>query len=276
MFNKKMAFRKKLEACWQSSNSLLCVGLDPSWARLPEHLKTDDEPIFNFCKDIVDATHDAVCALKPQIAYFASLGAEEQLEKTLNYVRETYPHIPIILDSKRGDIGSTAEMYAAEAFDRYHADAITVNPYMGQDSAQPYLDRKDKGVILLCRTSNAGAGDIQDLLVEGQPVYEHIANMITQKWDTNNNCCLVVGATWPEQMAKLRDIAKDMPFLVPGVGAQGGDIEALVKAGQTANGTGLMVNSSRAVIYASDGKNFAGAAREVAIKTRDTINLYRN
>ena len=271
-----MTFIKKLEACWASSNSLLCVGLDPSWSQLPEHLKTDNEPIFEFCKAIVDATHDLVCAYKPQFAHFASVGAEDQLDKTLDYVRETYPHIPIILDAKRGDVGSTAAMYAAEAFDRYKADAITVNPYMGQDSAQPFLDRKDKGVIFLCPTSNAGAGDIQDLLVDDQPVYEHVANMINEKWNTNGNCCLVVGATWPEQMGRLRQLSGDLPFLVPGVGAQGGDVEALVKAGQTANGTGLMVNSSRAVIYASGGKNFAGAAREVAIKTRDTINQYRH
>jgi len=272
-----MTFIKKLEACWKSSNSLLCVGLDPSWGRLPEHLKAEaDEPIFEFCKAIVDATHEVVCAFKPQIAYFAALGAEDQLQKTLNYIRETYPHIPIILDSKRGDIGSTASMYAAEAFDRYQADAVTVNPYMGQDSAQPFLDRKDKGVIFLCRTSNAGASDIQDLLVEGQPLYEHVATMISQQWNKNKNCYLVVGATWPEQMAKLREITGDMPFLVPGVGAQGGDVEALVKAGQTTKGTGMIINSSRAVIYASERKDFAGAAREVAVKTRDTINLYRN
>ena len=271
-----MTFIKKLEACWTSSNSLLCVGLDPSWGQLPEHLKTSDEPIFDFCKEIIDATHDIVCAYKPQFAYFASVGAEEQLQQTLNYISETYPHIPIILDAKRGDVGSTAEMYAAEAFNRYNADAITVNPYMGQDSAQPFLDRKDKGVIFLCRTSNPGAGDIQDLIVEDKPLYEHVANMICDKWNTNGNCCLVVGATWPEQMGKLREITGEVPFLVPGVGAQGGDIEALVKAGQTTNGAGLMINSSRAVIYASGGRNFAGAAREVAIKTRDTINLYRH
>jgi orotidine-5'-phosphate decarboxylase len=271
-----MNFIEKLEQCWSSSNSLLCVGLDPNWHKIPEHLKGLPEPIFEFCKSIVDSTHDLVCAYKPQIAYFAALQAEDQLEKTLDYVRETYPHIPIILDSKRGDIGSTAEMYAVEAFDRYKADAVTVNPYMGQDSAQPFLDRADRGTVLLCRTSNAGAGDIQDLEVDGQPIYEKVARMISNDWNDNNNCCIVVGATWPEQMSRLREITGEMPFLVPGVGAQGGDVEALVKAGQTANGKGLMINSSRGVIYAGNDENFAIAARKVAIETRDLINQFRN
>lgn len=270
-----MNFIAKLEQSWSTSNSLLCVGLDPNWQKIPDHLKTLPEPIFEFCKAIVDATHDLVCAFKPQIAYFAGLQAEDQLQKTLNYIRETYPHIPIILDSKRGDIGSTAEMYAVEAFDRYKADAVTVNPYMGQDSAQPFLDRSDRGTILLCRTSNSGASDIQDLEVDGQPIYEKVASMISQKWNTNNNCCIVVGATWPEQMARLREITGEMPFLVPGVGAQGGDVEALVKAGQTANGKGLIINSSRGVIYAGNDQNFAIAARKVALETRNLINQYR-
>lgn len=270
-----MNFIQKLENAWTASDSLLCVGLDPNWQKIPQHLKTLPEPIFEFCKAIVDATHDLVCAYKPQIAYFAGLQAEDQLQKTLNYIRETYPHIPIILDSKRGDIGSTAEMYAVEAFDRYQADAVTVNPYMGQDSAQPFLDRKDKGVVILCRTSNSGAGDIQDLEVDGVPIYQRVASMISQQWNSNSNCCLVVGATWPEQMAKLRSITGTMPFLVPGVGAQGGDVEALVKAGQTADGKGLMINSSRAVLYAGDDENFAIAARRVALETRDLINQHR-
>lgn len=271
-----MNFIQKLQDCWQSSDSLLCVGLDPNWEKIPAHLKLLDEPIFEFCKAIIDATHDVVCAYKPQIAYFAGLSAEDQLQKALDYTRETYPHIPIILDSKRGDIGSTAAMYAKEAFERYQADAVTVNPYMGQDSAQPFLDYADKGTVLLCRTSNAGAGDIQDLLVDATPIYEKVASMISEKWNSNNNCCIVVGATWPEQMQRLRAICGDMPFLVPGVGAQGGDVEALVKAGQTSDGRGMMINSSRAVLYASSGEDFADAARQEAIRTRDLINQYRN
>ena len=271
-----MNFINKLEHAWSSSNSLLCVGLDPNWQKIPEHLKTLPEPIFEFCKAIVDTTHDLVCAYKPQIAYFSGLQAEDQLEKTLNYIRETYPHIPIILDSKRGDIGNTAEMYAVEAFDRDKADAVTVNPYMGQESAQPFLDRADRGTIFLCRTSNSGASDIQDLEVDGQPLYQKVASMISQTWNSNNNCCLVIGATWPQQMATLREIAGDMPFLVPGVGAQGGDVESLVKAGQTANGRGLIINSSRGIIYAASDQNFAITSRKVALETRDLINQFRN
>jgi len=201
-----MNFIDKLHKAWDRNQSLLCVGLDPNWDKLPAHLKDQPEPIFEFCRAIVDATHDLVCAYKPQIAYFAGLAAEDQLQKTLDYIRDTYPDTPIILDSKRGDIGSTAQMYAKEAFDRFQADAVTVNPYMGQDSAQPFLDYADKGTILLCRTSNAGAQDIQDLQVNGQPVYEAVARMIAEDWNHNNNCCIVVGATWPEQMKRLREI----------------------------------------------------------------------
>ncbi|RBP53808.1 orotidine-5'-phosphate decarboxylase [Arenicella xantha] len=270
-----MTFIEKLEARWEQTNSLLCVGLDPTLKRIPAHLQEHSEPIYQFCRAIVDATHDLVCAYKPQIAYFAGLTAEDQLQKTIDYIRYNYPHIPVILDSKRGDIGSTAEMYAAEAFDRYQAHAVTVNPYMGRDSAQPFLDRADKGTILLCRTSNPGAGDLQDLDVGGLPLYEKLAGMITNEWNTNNNCSLVVGATWPEQMARLREITGDMPFLVPGVGAQGGDVKALVEAGQRRDGKGLMINSSRGVIYAGNGYDFMDKAREVAIETRDLINQYR-
>lgn len=271
-----MNFINKLNACWNTNNSLLCVGLDPNWEKIPDQIKNTEQPVFEFCKAIIDATHDLVCAYKPQIAYFAGISAEDQLEATLNYLRSTYPHIPIILDSKRGDIGSTASMYAKEAFVRYQADAVTVNPYMGKDSAQPFLDYKDKGTVLLCRTSNPGAQDIQDLEVDGKPIYEKVATMISQDWNSNKNCSIVVGATWPEQMQKLRSICGEMPFLVPGVGAQGGNVEAIVKAGQTANGTGLMINSSRAILYASNANNFAQAARKVAIDTRDEINKYRS
>ena len=271
-----MNFIQKLTAQWQIKNSLLCVGLDPNLDKFPAHLADHPESIYEFCKSIVDATHDLVCAFKPQIAYFAGLGAEDQLSKTLTYIRTNYPEIPIILDAKRGDIGSTAAMYAKEAFERYQADAVTVNPYMGRDSAQPFLDYSDRGTVLLCRTSNPGAGDIQDLIVDGQPIYERVAAMISQEWNEHGNCCIVVGATWPEQMRTLRSICGDMPFLVPGVGAQGGDVEALVQAGQTAQGQGLIINSSRAVLYASDGKDYAAAARNEAMATRDEINRYRS
>ena len=270
-----MRFIDKLKNAWKKNDSLVCVGLDPDLARFPPHLPKGPESIFRFNQEIIDATHDLVCAYKPQIAYFAALSAERQLERTMEYLRTKYPDIPVILDAKRGDIGSTAEMYAQEAFSRYGADAVTVNPYMGRDSAEPFLKRPDRGVVLLCRTSNAGAGDIQDLVVDGVPVYEHVAKMIAEKWNDNGNCLLVVGATWPAQMAKVRGLVGDMPFLVPGVGAQGGDVEALVKAGRTADGTGLVINSSRAILYAGSGPDYASAARAETLKLRDTINRFR-
>ncbi|WP_375057981.1 orotidine-5'-phosphate decarboxylase [Zobellella sp. DQSA1] len=270
-----MNFLEKLSKVWKENDTLLCVGLDPDISRIPQHLREFEYPIFEFCKEIVDSTHDLVCAFKPQIAYFSAESAENQLEMLTTYIKNNYPHIPIILDSKRGDIGATADKYAIEAFKRYQVDAVTVNPYMGYDTAEPFLKYSDKGTILLCRTSNLGAGDIQDLLVGEKTLYHHIAELAATKWNKNNNCLLVVGATWPNQMKEVRDIVGDMPFLVPGVGAQGGDVEALIKAGQTENGTGLIISSSRAVIYASNGIDFADSARNVAKNLRDSINQYR-
>jgi orotidine-5'-phosphate decarboxylase len=270
-----MSFIEKLRTAWTQNNSLVCVGLDPDLARLPNHLAKTVDAIFTFNKEIIDATHDLVCAYKPQIAYFAAIGAEQQLQQTIDYIKSNYPQIPVILDAKRGDIGSTAEMYAKEAFDRYQVDAVTINPYMGYDAAAPFLQYSDRGVVLLCRTSNPGAGDIQDLLVDGSPIYEHVATMIAHKWNTHQNCLLVVGATWPAQMAKIRSLVGDMPFLVPGVGAQGGDVEAMVTAGQTSDGTGLIISSSRAILYASNDNDFAAAARTETSKLRATINQFR-
>ena len=271
-----MNFIEKLAAAWRENNSLLCVGLDPDPSKFPEHIKGSDRAIFEFCKTIVDATHDLVCAFKPQIAYFSAESAEDQLEMLVQYIRASYPHIPIILDAKRGDIGTTADKYAVEAFGRYQADAVTVNPYMGYDTAQPFLNYEDKGTILLCRTSNPGAGDIQDLLVDGKPLYQHVAGLAATQWNKNNNCALVVGATWPQQMEEVRKLVGNMPFLVPGVGSQGGDIESLVKAGQTEDGNGLIISSSRAVLYAGGDEDYAKAARDVATDMRDSINLYRH
>ena len=216
------------------------------------------------------------CAFKPQIAYFASQRAEDQLEQLINYIHEAYPGIPVILDAKRGDIGSTAEHYAKEAFERYHADAITVSPYMGFDSMQPYLAHADKGVIVLCRTSNAGGSDVQFLETGGRPVYQVVAERARDVWNTSGQMGLVVGATFPQEIAKVREIVGDMPLLIPGIGAQGGDIEATVRAGRTADGTGMMINSSRAILYASSDSDFADAARRVAEHTRDQINQFRN
>lgn len=271
-------FIDKLSVAWTSNNSLLCVGLDPDLDRFPAHLKDQPDAIVTFCRAIIDATADLACAFKPQIAYFAALGAEGQLEEICRYLRENYPHIPLVLDAKRGDIGATAHQYAREAFDRYGADAVTVNPYMGFDSVEPYMAWPDRGVIVLCRTSNAGGSDLQFLDVGGTPLYQHVARLVADKWNRNGQCALVVGATFPEELAQVRAIVGDMPLLVPGVGAQGGDVAATVGAGKTANGAGMMINSSRAILYATPqgDEDFAAAARRVAMQTRDEINRFRN
>jgi orotidine-5'-phosphate decarboxylase len=274
-----VTFINKLSAAWSANNSLLCVGLDPDVTKFPAHLQGQPQSIFAFCKAIIDATADTACAFKPQIAYFAALRAEDQLEAICAYLRKTFPAIPIVLDAKRGDIGATAEQYAREAFERYGADAVTVNPYMGFDSIAPYLEWKDRGVIILCRTSNPGGSDLQFLNADGKPIYQHVAQLVADKWNTNGQCGLVVGATFPDELAQVRRIVGDMPLLVPGIGAQGGDIQATVNAGRTANGTGMMINSSRAILYAKrdekTGEDFAQAARRVALETRDTINRFR-
>lgn len=270
-----MTFMQSLQAAWRRNDSLVCVGLDPEPTKFPARFAGDADAVFGFCRAIVDATADLVCAFKPQIAHFAALGAEDALHRLIAHVHDAHPGIPVILDAKRGDIGSTAQNYAIEAFDRYGADAVTVNPYLGRDSLQPFLDRADKGVIVLCRTSNPGAGDLQDLVVDGRPLYQHVAAKVAQDWNANGNCLLVVGATWPQQLREVRAIVGDVPFLVPGVGAQGGDVEAVVKNGRTADGTGLLVSSSRAILYASGGDDFADAARAAATALRDAINASR-
>ncbi len=272
-----MRFSELLSAATLLHNSLLCVGLDPDVRRFPLEVQAQDDAIFNFCKSIVDATARMACAFKPQIAYFAALGAEDQLEAVCDYIRQTYPDMPIVLDAKRGDIGATAEQYAREAFERYHAHAVTVNPYMGFDSVAPYLEWKDRGVIVLCRTSNPGGSDLQFLKVDGRPLYQHVARLVAERWNRSGQCGLVVGATFPQELAQVRAIVGDMPLLVPGIGAQGGDIEATVKAGRTASGSGMMINSSRAILYAQPrgDENFADAAARIARETRDKINQYR-
>lgn len=272
-----MTFLQKLSNTWTTNNSLLCVGLDPDVNKFPLELKGQPDAIYAFCKAIVDTTADLACSYKPQIAYFAALRAEDQLEAICRYIKTTYPNIPIILDAKRGDIGATAEQYAREAFERYDADAVTVNPYMGFDSVAPYLEWKDRGAIVLCRTSNAGGSDLQFLDVGGKPLYQHVAQLVADKWNTNGQCSLVVGATFPNEIAQVRALIGDMPLLIPGVGAQGGDVESTVRAGRTANGTGMMINSSRAILYAKPvaDETYAQAARRVALETRDAINQFR-
>jgi len=274
MNSRSNTFHQQLQSAWASQGSMLCVGFDPDPKRLPPSLQGKPEGIYEFCREIADATADLVCAFKPQFAYFASQRAEAQLEKLIKHLRDKYPHIPVILDSKRGDIGSTADHYALEAFERYGADAVTVNPYMGFDTIEPYLKYVGKGVIVLCRTSNSGGSDLQFLNVEaGEPLYLHVAKLAAQKWNSSGQISLVVGATFPEEIAKVRAIVGDMPLLIPGIGAQGGDIDATVKAGRIAGspGTGMIINSSRAILYASSGNDFAEAARAVAQSTRDAL-----
>ena len=274
-----MTFIEQLAGAWQANDSLLCVGLDPDSQRMPAHLQGQPDAIFQFCKGIIDATADLACAFKPQIAYFAALRAEDQLEAICHYLRETYPQIPVILDAKRGDIGATAQQYAREAFERYGANAVTVSPYLGFDSVAPYLEHTDRGTIVLCRTSNPGGSDLQFLESQGMPVYLHVARLVAERWNTNGQCALVVGATFPQELARVRGMVGDMPLLVPGIGAQGGDIEATVTAGRTAAGKGMIISSSRAILYAmpdaAAGEDFAQAARRVARETRDAINAVR-
>ena len=274
-----MSFINTLRDRWHTADTLVCIGLDPEPAKFPARFANDPDAVFNFCRDIADATAQYACAFKPQIAHFAALGAEDALERLVAHLRQAHPSVPVILDAKRGDIGSTAQRYAAEAFDRYAADAVTVNPYLGRDSVQPFLDRAERGVVILCRTSNPGAGDLQDLPVRTasgeRPLYQHVADAIAREWNGNGNCALVVGATWPEQLREVRAIIGDMPLLVPGVGAQGGDAEAVVRNAVSKDGTGLMISSSRAILYASSGDEYAEAAATAARTLRDTINRFR-
>ena len=268
-------FIEQLERAWDVNGSLVCVGLDPEIERFPPQVVDQASPIFQFNKAIIDATADIVCAYKPQFAHYAAYEAEDQLERTIDYIQSTYPGIPVILDSKRGDVGNTAERYAIEAFERYHADAVTVNPYLGGDSMEPFLKYEDKGVIILCRTSNPGAGDLQDLEVGGRRLFHIVADLAARRWNTRGNCALVVGATYPRELAEVREIVGNMPFLVPGVGAQGGDVAQAVQSGQTAAGAGLVISSSRSILYASSGEDFVSAAREATLKLRDQINASR-
>jgi orotidine-5'-phosphate decarboxylase len=270
-------FVRQLAALWDRNNSLVCVGLDPEIERLPASIAAEPSPIFQFNKAIIDATADLVCAYKPQFAHYAAYEAEDQLERTIDYIHRNHPGVPVILDSKRGDVGNTAERYALEAFERYHADAVTVNPYLGGDSLEPFLRHEDKGVIVLCRTSNPGARDIQDLEVGAgsRKLYHVIAELAATKWNSRGNCMLVVGATYPKELAEIREIVGDLPFLVPGVGAQGGDVAQAVQNGRTKAGTGLVISSSRAILYASSGGDFATAARAATLALRDQINAAR-
>jgi orotidine-5'-phosphate decarboxylase len=270
-----MKFREQLQAAWKRNDSLVCVGLDPEPERFPAQLSGQDAPIFQFNRAIIDATADLVCAYKPQIAHYAARAAEDQLARSIEYIHQHHPGIPVILDSKRGDIGNTAQRYASEAFERYGADAVTVNPYLGTDSLEPFLSYQDRGVIVLCRTSNPGAGDLQDLPTGGRKLFEVVAQLAASRWNTRGNCALVVGATYPRELAQVRALVGDMPLLIPGVGAQGGDVQAVVAHGQTAAGDGLIISSSRAILYAASDATWVDAARTATRTLRDQINQHR-
>ena len=270
-----MKFTDTLAAATARHRSMLCVGLDPEPARFPGAWKNDPARILDFCSRIVDATKDLVCAFKPQIAHFAAWRAEGQLEELLAYIRRVAPGVPVILDAKRGDIGSTAEQYAREAFERYQADAVTLSPFLGFDSIEPYMRFDGRGLILLCRTSNPGGADLQGLALEGgERLFERIARLAAGEWNRNGQLGLVVGATLPAEIARVRELAPTLPLLIPGVGAQGGDAEATVRAGWRRGGP-IVVNSSRAVLYASAGDDFAEAARRAAEATRTQLEHAR-
>ncbi len=282
-YNCPMSFLDRLRAAERSNQSMVCVGLDPEPARFPGALRGDASRIFDFCAAIVEATADLVIAFKPQIAYFAAHRAEGQLERLMAHMRQVAPGVPVILDAKRGDIGSTAAQYAVEAFERYGADAVTLSPFMGFDSVEPYLKYQGKGAFLLCRTSNPGGDDLQSQRlssVPGEPLlYEHVARLAQGPWNLNGQLGLVVGATYPAEIERVRAIAPTMPLLIPGVGAQGGDAAATVRAGWRGNAQAtvapIIVNSSRAILYASSGADFAQAARREAAKTRELLQAAR-
>ena len=275
------SFTERLQTAEAAHRSLLCVGLDPEPNRFPGAWKGDASRIFDFCAAIVDATHDLALAFKPQIAYFAAHRAEDQLERLMAHIRAVAPHVPVILDAKRGDIGSTAEQYAREAFVRYQADAVTLSPFMGFDSIEPYMHYESKGLILLCRTSNPGGDDLQaQELAGGELLYEHIAALAAGPWNRNGQLGLVVGATYPKELAAVRELAPTLPLLIPGVGAQGGDAAATVRAAWRGDAAGhttapIIVNSSRAILYASASDDFAQAARQVAERTRMELEAAR-
>lgn len=266
-----MSFLDQLNSLSGKNNSLVCVGLDPVLEKLPEEFRRSEKPFFEFNKSIIDSTHDLVCAYKPNSAFYEALGAEgiQQLKSTCDYIKQNYPEIPIILDAKRGDIGSTNDGYVKFAFDYLATDAITLHPYMGEKSLEPFLARTDKGCIILCQTSNEGADEFQSLEAGGEKLYRTVAKAVAEKWNKNGNCLLVVGATYPEELKEVRNIVGDqMPLLIPGIGTQGGDVEATLKSGLNSNGKGLIINSSRAIIYSEN-------PRQAAKELKNRINKYR-
>jgi orotidine-5'-phosphate decarboxylase len=266
-------FRERLTRAWRDTGSLVCVGLDPDLKRIPAELKGQPQPILAFNKRIVDATAHVAAAYKPQFAHYAAVGAEGELAATIAYIRQKAPKAIVILDAKRGDIGSTAEMYAKEAFDRYQADCVTVNPYLGGDGIRPFVNRAAFGAVVLCRTSNTSAGELQDVDVNGEPLYLSVARRAAAEWNPHDNLMLVVGATYPEELRDIRAAVPAVPFLVPGIGEQGGDLEGVLAGGLTRDGTGLLISSSRGIIFAGGGE--AAAIRAAAETLNRQINALR-
>ena len=271
-------FREMLEKQW-ANDKFVCIGLDSDFAKIPKAAEkgTVKETIFFFNRQIVDATAHLVCAYKPNIAFYEGQGVEgiSALIRTIAYIHESAPLVPVILDAKRADIGNTNRGYVEAVFHTYGADAVTVHPYLGREALKPFLDEGNKGIIVLCRTSNPGAGEFQDLKVDGEPLYQIVAKRVARYWNNNKNCAVVVGATYPEELQKVRGLVGDMPILIPGIGKQGGDVEKTVKAGKDSRGWGMIINSSRGIIFASDGPDFADAALHETVKLSRMINQYR-
>lgn len=268
------AFYQRLADAITTHNSLLCVGLDPDTAKLPAPLRTHPDAVFQFCADIINATSDVVAAFKPNIAFFEAMGVTgiEVLTRLTALARHNF----WILDAKRGDIGNTAAAYARAAFDHYQCDAVTVNPYLGGDALDPFLSDPAHGVFVLCRTSNPGSRDLQELIIhDGQPLYMTVAQFAAQQWNRNRNVGLVVGATQPAALAAVRAVCPDLPFLIPGIGAQGGDLDQALSAALDQHRAGLLINVSRSVLYAASDASYASAARAEAIRTNTAINAIR-
>jgi len=273
-----MTFQQKLNNIVQKNNSLLCIGLDSNLDKLPPTIKNQQNPLFEFNKKIIDTTHDLVCAYKPNSAFYEAEGDRGvlQLKMTCDYIKQNYPEIPIILDAKRGDIGNTNFGYAKFAFDYLQADALTVMPYMGIESLTPYFKRDGKGIIIGCHSSNPGAKEFQELLIDGKPLYQIVAQEIMKQYCTNPDCMIFMGATFPDQIGEIRKIVGDMTILVPGVGAQEGMLEKTLKIGLNSKKAGLIINSSRGIIYASTGEDFAQIAKEAAQNLKKQINNFRS
>ena len=269
-----MSIYDKTAAAWRKQKSLVCVGLDPDLDKIPSHLHGEPMPYFTFCREIVDATAPFVCAFKPQFAHFGAVGREAELAMLLDYIREQYPSLLTILDAKRGDVGSTAQFYAREAFERYNADAVTLNPYLGYESVAPYLSYEDRGIVVLCRTSNPDSDWLQNDAADEQPVFERVAQRVGT-WNDKGQCMLVAGATYPQELARIRHLVGQMPLLVPGIGAQGGDLDAVLSHGLDANNEGLLISSSRGILYADGTQTFAEGAAQAAQVLRDEINIAR-